>query len=147
MTLVRNYGKMLITDYLSTSSGGQISLSSPSMLFSQLASPWLTPHCSHPAKLLIYSNIAHPNWLETPAHTLNVKSSSLRDAWIWPVTSLCRCQGFLKLMFVLHFCYISCRFESYWFNSMKLYDQHMSFLFLESASGNSRASVRVLLWR
>lgn len=57
---------------------------------------------------------------------------------------LCWCQGFLWLMLVLHFCNISCTFGPYWLNYTK--GISTSFLFLESASGNYRVSVKVFLW-
>lgn len=126
---------MLITDYLSTSSGGQISLSSPSMPFSQLGSPWVTPHCIYPVKLLIYSNIAHPTSLETLEAVAHM-------TWIWAATSLCWCQD-IPLTDV--FCYISV-IVLVGLHPIGWTIQKESFLFLESASGNFRASVKVLLW-
>lgn len=138
---------MLSSDYLSTSSGGQISLSSPSMPFSQLASPWVTPHCTYPAKLLVYGNIAHPSSARNTHTHFELKKKKKAVALVTyrsDPSPLCWCQGFLWLMLVLHFCYISCRFEPYWLNYTK--GIRPSFLFLESASGNFRVSVKVFLW-
>lgn len=70
-TVVRNYGQKctLLPVYQQWRSNFT---SSPSRPVSHWASPWLTPHCTHPAKVPIYTNIAHPSSQKHP-HTIWTK--------------------------------------------------------------------------